>query len=73
MGGVGKFFSNTEKDYNEILKVIRKDVKNIDISKLNGLVLEYKNVLQQYQPYTDSTQDRIEKLCQGLKTRIEKI
>ena len=71
-GGVGKFFSNTEKDYNEILKVIRKDVKNIDISKLNGLVLEYKNVLQQYQPYTDSTQDRIEKLCQGLKTRIEK-
>lgn len=70
--GNGKFFSNTNKDYEEILKTIG-DFSNIDFSKLDGVVEEYRNVLEKYQEYTDSSQERINKLCEGLNIRIKKI
>lgn len=70
--GNGKFFSNTNKDYEEILKVLG-DLSNIDFSKLDGLVEEYKKILKKYQVYTDSSEERINKLCEGLETRIKKI
>ncbi len=70
--GNGKFFSNTNKDYEEILKTLG-DLSNIDFGKLDGLVEEYQKVLEKYQVYTDSSQERINKLCEGLDTRIKKI
>lgn len=70
--GNGKFFSNTNKDYEEILKTIG-DFSNIDFSKLDEVVEEYRNVLEKYQGYTDSSQERINKLCEGLNIRIKKI
>ena len=72
VNGHGKFFANTNKDYEEILKTIG-DFSNIDFSKLNGLVEEYRKALEDYQTYTDSSQDRINKLCEGLEIRIKKL
>ena len=68
--GTGKFFSNTNKDYEDILKCV-KDIKRIDIKALDGIVDEYKKTLVKYKIYTDSSEERIEKLCEGLKIRIE--
>ena len=68
--GVGKFFTNTEKKYEDILKIIGNGVIRIDIEKLNGLVDMYKNELYKYQAYTDISDLRIEKLCEGLEARI---
>lgn len=70
--GKGKFFSDTSKDYEDMLKSI-KDRKRLDLSKLDGLVQEYQEVLGKYQPYTDMTQERINKLCKGLDLRICKM
>lgn len=69
--GAGKFFSNTNKDYEEILKNIGNNITRIDITKLNGLVDEYRNILEKYKLYTDCSPERINKLCEGLATRIE--
>lgn len=71
--GKGKFFSNTEKDYDEILKIIYKDVKNINIDLLNDLPLDYENLLKKYQSKTDMSDSRINALCQGLWVRIQKL
>ena len=68
--GTGKFFSNTNKDYEDILKCV-KDIKRIDIKALDGILEEYKKILEKYKIYTDSSEERIEKLCEGLKIRIE--
>lgn len=68
--GTGKFFSNTNKDYEDILKCV-KDIKRIDIKALDGIVDEYKKTLVKYKIYIDSSEERIEKLCEGLKIRIE--
>lgn len=69
--GTGKFFSNTNKDYEEILKNIGNNITRIDITKLNGLVNEYRNILEKYKLYTDCSTERINKLCEGLAIRIE--
>lgn len=69
--GVGKFFSNTSKDYEEILKTIGSGIIRIDITKLNGLVDEYRNILEKYKLYIDCSSERIDKLCEGLQLRIE--
>ena len=68
--GTGKFFSNTNKDYEDILKCV-KNIKRIDIKALDGILEEYKKILEKYKIYTDSSEERIEKLCEGLKIRIE--
>lgn len=70
--GTGKFFTNTNKKFSEMLSNI-KDISRIDISALDGLVDEYNSILLKYQPYTDSSLDRIDKLCSGLQIRIEKL
>lgn len=71
--GMGKFFSNTNKNYEEILKVISKDIKNIDFNLLNDLPLEYERMLKNYQDKTDMSDARMEKLVNGLKYRIENL
>ena len=70
--GKGKFFTNTDKKYSEMLKKL-ESIKEIDIKKLEGIVTDYKNVLEKYQPYTDATSERIRKLCFGLEKRIKKL
>ena len=70
--GKGKFFTNTDKKYSEMLKKL-KTIRNVDIKKLDGIVTDYKNVLKKYQPYTDATSERIRKLCFGLEKRIKKL
>lgn len=68
----GKFFSNANKDYEAILKTIKKDI-DIDINKLNGLVTEYKSILTQYQNKLEISDARIDTLTKGLDTRINKL
>lgn len=63
---------DTNKKFSEMLSNI-KDIFRFDISALDGLVDEYKNILLKYQPYTDSSLDRIDKLCNGLQIRIDKL
>lgn len=48
--GTGKFFTNTNKNFSEILSNI-KDISRIDISALDGLVDEYNSILLKYQPF----------------------
>lgn len=72
VNGNGKFFSNTNKDYEEMLKNLG-DLSYIDFDKLNGLVDMYREVLEKYQIYTDSSRERINKLCEGLEIRIKRL
>lgn len=67
--GKGKFFTNTEKKYSEMLNKFQ-EIYSIDTNKLSKIVEEYRKVLEKYQPYTDATQERINKLCNGLELRI---
>lgn len=71
--GTGKFFTNTNKDYEDILKVIGKDIVNIDIHKLDGLCDEYRSLLEKYKDKLDISSKRIEKLVSGLQKRIIKL
>ena len=63
---------DTNKKFSEMLSNI-KDISRIEISALDGLVDEYKSILLKYQRYTDSSLDRIDKLCNGLQIRIDKL
>lgn len=49
------------------------DVAKFDISKLDGLVEEYKSKLIEYRKYTDITDERIDKLTKGLQYRMDTI
>ena len=71
--GTGKFFTNTNKNYEDILKVIGKDIVNIDIHKLDGLCDEYRSLLEKYKDKLDISSKRIEKLVSGLQKRIIKL
>lgn len=73
INGNGKFFSSTEKDYEDILKVIYKDVIDINLDLLIDLPLDYEKILKQYQSKTDMSDSRINSLCQGLGYRIQKL
>lgn len=71
--GFGKFFSSTSKDYESILKTIRKDLIDLDIQKLDGLVKEYESTLRDYQMRLEISDNRISALVNGLETRIRKL
>ena len=68
--GTGKFFSNTNKKFSQYLDVV-KDITRIDITKLQGISQEYREVLLKYQGYTEMSDERIDKLVKGLEQRIE--
>lgn len=70
--GTGKFFLNGNKDFEAIFKSIKKDI-NIEINKLDGLTDEYKTVLLDYQKRLEISDNRIETLVAGLKSRIDKL
>lgn len=71
--GKGKFFSNTDKDYEDILKTIGKDILRIDLSKLKGICDDYRLILEKYQDKLDMSDKRKEKLVSGLDKRITKL
>ncbi len=71
--GKGKFFSNTDKDYEDILKTIGKDILRIDLSKLKGICDDYRLILKKYQDKLDMSDKRKEKLVSGLDKRITKL
>lgn len=71
--GTGKFFTNTNKNYENILKVIGKDIVNIDIKRLDGLCDEYQSLLEKYKDKLDMSDKRIEKLVNGLQERIRRL
>ena len=70
--GKGKFFTNVSKDYEDILKVIYKDI-DVDINKLDGLCEEYRTLLEKYKDKIDLSNERINKLVNGLNIRINKL
>ncbi len=71
MNGSGKFFTNTNKDYDDILKTI--GTININPKQLDGLCEEYHDLLQQYKDKIDMSDKRIDKLVNGLNQRINKL
>lgn len=63
-----KFFSNTGKQLSDLLKHI--NVSRFDFTALLGLPEEFKQKLIEYQQFTDMTDERINKLSDGLNYRI---
>ena len=71
--GKGKFFSNTDKDYEDILKIIGKSILRVDLSNLKGICDDYRLILEKYQDKLDMSDKRKEKLVSGLNKRITKL
>lgn len=69
--GSGKFFSNTNKNYEDILRTIRKDIININLDELDGVCDEYRILLTSFADKMDISDNRINKLVDGLTERIE--
>ena len=75
--GYGKFFTNTSKDYNAILKSLDWDtIRAIPIQDLKGLSEEYYTLLKSFQSEMDYKNkewfdERLKKLKNGLSTRID--
>ncbi len=58
--------------FDEIIKVV-KDIKRIDLSKLDGIVEEFDKLLHKYQNITHISDSRIKILCVLLNTQINKL
>ena len=71
VSGEGRFFYNVIK-FDEIIKIV-KDLKRIDIDKLNGIVEKFANLLHEYQDITHISDKRIDILCNLLNRQIEKL
>ncbi len=71
ISGSGRLFYEV-KPFDEIIKVV-KNIKRIDISKLDGLVEWFDDLLHQYQHLTNYSDTRINKLCILLNRQINKL
>ena len=71
INGEGRMFFNVQK-FDDIIKIIR-DIKRIDISKLDGIVEEFDKLLHEYQHITLISDERIYKLCVLLNRQINKL
>ena len=69
--GEGRFFYEI-KSFDEIIKIV-KDIKRIDINKLDGIVEWYDNLLHKYQHITKFSDIRINRLCILLNRQINKL
>ena len=69
--GSGRFFYEV-KPFEEIIKVV-KDLKRIDLDKLDGLVEWFDVLLHQYQSLTKKSDKRIERTCILLNRQINKL
>ncbi len=71
INGQGRLFYQS-LPFDEIIKTVR-DLKRIDISKLDGIVEEFDNLLHKYQYITNMSDRRINRLCILLNKQIEKL
>lgn len=71
ISGYGRFFYE-EKPFDEIIKIV-KDLKRIDISKLDGVVEWFDDVLHKYQNITNMPDKRIHLLCVLINRQINKL
>jgi len=69
--GEGRLFYEV-KTFDEIIKVV-KDIKRIDISKLDGIVEWFDELLHKYQYFTKFSDTRINRLCIILNRQINKL
>lgn len=69
--GEGRFFYNIE-NFDNITKYV-KDFKRYDLTKLDGVVEDFENLLYKYQKITNMTDRRINKLCTLLHSRINRL
>ena len=60
------------KPFHEIIKVV-KNLKRIDIAKLDGIVEWFDELLHQYQEFTGYSDTRINRLCILLNKQIEEL
>lgn len=66
--GTCKFFTNTNKKISDLLEFL--DLKKYNFEKLQDIPDLFKEVLLKYQNYTDMSDERIDKLYNGLNYRI---
>ncbi len=71
ISGEGKLFYEI-KPFEEIIKVV-KDIKRIDIDKLNDFPEWFDNLLHKYQYITGYSDTRINRLCILLNRQVEKL
>ena len=71
IGGQGKFFYRVDR-FEDIIKNIT-NLKSLDLSKLDGLVEEFDELLHKYQHITNFSDKRINKICLLLNSRINKL
>lgn len=71
ISGEGRLFYEV-KPFDEIIKVV-KDIKRIDISKLDGLTEWFDDLLHKYQHLTGYSDKRIHRLCVLLQRQIDKL
>lgn len=71
VSGEGRFFYEV-RSFDDIIKVV-KDIKRVDVSKLEGIPEWFDNLLHQYQEYTHISNERINKLCILLNHQINKL
>ena len=71
IAGEGRFFYEV-KPFDEIIKIV-SDLKRIDISKLNGIVEWFDDLLHQYKNITKMSDKRIHLLCVLLNRQINKL
>lgn len=69
--GEGRFFYEV-KPFDEIIKIV-KDLKRIDIKKLDGIVEWFDDLLHQYQTITGYSDSRINKICILLNRQINRL
>jgi hypothetical protein len=71
VNGEGRLFYNIDK-FDDIITIV-KNITRIDISKLDGIVEEFDDLLHEYQNITNMSDERIYKLCVPLNRQIEKL
>ena len=71
ISGEGRLFHEV-KPFDEIIKVV-KDLKRIDVNKLDGIVEWFDDLLHKYQHLTGYSDARIHRLCILLNRQINKL
>ena len=69
--GEGRLFYEV-KPFDDIIKIV-KDIKRLDLTKLDGLVEWFDDLLHKYQSYTGFSDIRINRLCILLNRQINKL
>ena len=71
ISGEGRLFYEV-KPFDEIIKVV-KDIKRINLSKLDGIVEWFDELLHKYQHLTNFSDTRINRLCILLNRQLNKL